>query len=106
MSVPDTRSSSLFESKWSAGNPAGVGRRKSAGRIAGAPLTLLCHFLRGGHHRVSAFDDGEVRYAHAEGATHFAFDLSGEIGVVREELLRVLTSLSEAHVAVGEPGAG
>src|SRR5207244_3826301 len=55
---------------------------------------------------LAAFDDGQVGAADAEGPADLSFDLGAEVGVLLDEELRVLAALAEAHVAVGEPGAG
>src|SRR5437763_12519728 len=55
---------------------------------------------------LAAFNDGQLGAADAEGPADLCFDLGAEVGVLLDEELRVLASLAEAHVAVGEPGAG
>src|SRR5512132_2789180 len=66
--------------------------------------TLLRSFLWRGHHRLAAFDDGQLgAAADAEGFADLRLDFAHQLGVVEKELLGVLASLAEAHVAVGEP---
>src|SRR5438067_8687326 len=55
---------------------------------------------------LAAFDHGQLGAADAEGPADLCFDLGAEVGVLLDEELRVLATLAEAHVAVGEPGAG
>src|SRR5688500_20137583 len=56
--------------------------------------------------RLTAFDHGQLGAADAEETADLAFDLGEEVGVFLDEVLGVLAALAEAHVAVGEPGAG
>src|SRR4029077_17691091 len=51
----------------------------------------------------AAFNDRQLRSAHAEGFSDFGFDLGSEVGVLVQEAFRVLASLSDAHIAVREP---
>jgi hypothetical protein len=72
------------------------------------PSLLSDHpFRLGRGRRFAAFDYGELRSgADAESRPNLTLELCREIRVLANEELRVLSTLAEADVALGEPGAG
>src|SRR5205807_5777951 len=93
--------------------------RDLGGRLARRPSTQVPRYARDdnaalfpncavglGGARFAAFDHGQLGAADAEGPANFPFDFGAEVGVLLDEQFGVFASLAEAHVAVGEPGAG
>src|SRR6266568_2221312 len=67
------------------------------------PAALSSAFLLG--LRFATFDHGELRHSHAECFADLRLDLRSEVAVLMQKGFRVLASLTDAHIAVGEPRA-